>query len=112
MGTYCFCDKDDWGVDFVPRSFTGCPSDPEGLWNAKLWPSPFGGECTLHCFLNESEVDGGDRDWWYRYVSSGQAPGQCLDSAYTRRGGDGGNETNIPGQFNSRLFVAELGVDV
>lgn len=57
-----------------------------GLWNEKLWPSPFGGECTLHCFLNESSVDGGDPDWWYRYVTSGQHVGGCLDHAYTRRG--------------------------
>ncbi|CAE7222661.1 ABCG2 [Symbiodinium sp. CCMP2592] len=57
-----------------------------GLWNAKLWPSPFGGECTLRCFVNESSVYGGDPDWWYRYASSGQAASECLDSAYTRRG--------------------------
>jgi len=57
-----------------------------GLWNTALWPSPFGGECSLHCFLNYSQADGGDPDWWYRYVSAGQAPFECLDSAYTRRG--------------------------
>ena len=34
-------------------------------------------------------MDGGDPDWWYRYVSSGQGPAQCLDSAYTRRGHGG-----------------------
>ena len=64
---------------------------PAGLWNTALWPSPFGGECSLHCFLNYSQADGGDPDWWYRYVSAGQAPFECLDSAYTRRGGDGGD---------------------
>ena len=65
--------------------------EPAGLWNTALWPSPFGGECSLHCFLNYSQADGGDPDWWYRYVSAGQAPFECLDSAYTRRGGDGGD---------------------